>query len=409
MNFKIAIKYFIISLLCKTNVSLCQTSLNFNEFLEPEGKLRFVQLDPDLRLSPYNSLTIGGYYRSQSVKNLFVSNTFLRINYRDNLTDYKVLRIKPAFNINKYLKKRRGLFVASYNSIDYIYFLNPEDGYETNSINSIGFGIGRVENISTVNQASRIFKNIPELGEIIDISATKEIFKLASELRKLDYVFLQDNRLKTIRKVDSFLSYFTSKGFDLNNTYLTSRLIDGFSSTRFRPSNYIGNIFSSSRPNPTDIHTIFRMLSTDPIGEHSFGQKIQVLLQHWKIHHPLENNLNATSIKLDLMKSFGLSNDIRVNIYSQGNYFLIPKETISMRTGVSLYYTPNARTFLGVSINHRSVTKEDDKIDSWLLNGAITYFISYNSQIRLNINIDSYEDPNYIRENLLIQFQQYFY
>jgi|GEM_PF-5797907 len=379
---------------------IAQLKLDWSDYKEPDGKIWFLRLNPTSDIWTRRDLRLRADYNFREIKNQSLLDVDLDLFYinqhseSDITTSY--LTFQPEINYTKYLKKRRGLFLQTKNDIYYSKALSENRIDDLRLTNSVGIGFGRLEEISAVNQSMRILENIEELSDKLNPESQSEVFSLAILLRQLDYYFERDGRIRTIKRVEQFLSYFKDKSIDLNNPLTTAQLIDGYYNSRNRP--FVGGFFSSRSIAPTALENVIIYLANDPIGDNFYGQKISLEIEHWRNNDPNELDLKATSLKLDLMKSFAISNYIRTNIFGLGHYFINSDYVKhAYRFGASGFYTPNARTQVGITAQYKGVANEFEDLKYLQLNTSVSYFISFRTVLTGWFRF--YDTDNYIERN----------
>jgi len=390
-----------------------QSAIKLSEFKEPSGKLLYLRVNPDAAVGDSRRINLGSALNSRILKEHSIFNTFLGLSYQNLKSSEYIVSNIGLVNLNldytKYFTKRRGFFVETLNDSALAYNINNEKKYNINSINSIGIGIGRIEEVSTVNQAYRILNNTSELSDHFDTQEQEEIFRLATLLRELDYYFVRDARIRNLKRTEMFLDYFKENSIDLNDSYRTAQLLDGYLNSRYRPTGNLG-LFRGLIFINQDLERFILNLPNDPIGEHGFGQKASLAIEHWSEDNSFIENFNATSLKIDLMKSFQISNFIRYNVYGLANYFIeSPIISYAYRAGISGYYTPNARTNLGLSLQYKEVANSETSLGYFHILINSTYYISYNSVVTAQLSLDTSDSQISPNNNFSVQLNHYFY
>lgn len=377
-------QFLFIILLALTMIShgYSQYKIDWDAFKEPDGTLLYARFQPQANIAESNRFSFGSLVifreiSDKSVLNLRNSITYSSREVSSNENAVKILSTTGNIDYSRYLNERRGWFVETKNQIG---FLKQFDIDRTipDLINSIGFGKGRIEEVSTVIQSYRIIQNVEAVANAVALG-DEEVFALATLLRELDYLFVQDNRIRTISRMSSYLDHFSKRSIDLYDTDITAQLVDGFFNSRRQPV-ILGYYRSFNRHSPDQLESLVENLSDDPIGDSHFGQKASVSIERWRDGNRNDRHIDVASIKLDMMKSFGISNTIKINAYSAGHYFFNSQDlNYAYRVGVSAYHTPSARAGWGISLMYKEISERFDHLSFPELNIQASYFFSYDT------------------------------
>lgn len=367
-----------------TNENL-RPKIKWGDYKEPNGRLLYLKLNPDLifRESKTYRLETELTYRNLKEHSIIhgqFSNLYSYHIIEDGIDATQSINFTTEFNYSKYLNSRRGLFIDSRNDLFTNRRIESEDWHFSSFTNSLGIGIGRLEETSTVNQAYRIIENVDQLYNLRQTENQEEIFALATLLRELDYHFVRDPRRRMVNQMALFLDHFKNRSYDLNQTQTTAQLIDGYLNSRYRP--FIGGFGNRFTPfNRADLEYWIDRLDGDPIGEYFYGQKARVSIERWSNTSP-SDSLSTNSVNFEFMKSFGISNAVKINTYGLTRHFFNTSEfDYGYKVGASAYYTPDARTSLGISLMRKGYANDTSKIEFQEVVLTAAYYLNYDTVV----------------------------
>ncbi|NNL91564.1 MAG: hypothetical protein HKO66_04970 [Saprospiraceae bacterium] len=358
------------------------TSINaqvdWKAYNEPDGTFERLFVSPSISFDSQNSFNniksefnfeTDGFYNHRKVSELSIQeirfSPEVNIQYLDQeelglgtQTNYSLLS-RIDYNLTKYLKERRGLFVgASVNS--FVLLRNEIDGINRNSDFqelSLSLGKGRLENVSTVYQAIRIQNQTQaDAGYQQD-----RLFSLADVLRTNDYNNKLDSRYRSIENTTNALNELEAIGIPLSTHY---EIVNAIDALRFeRPSLiYNGLLYQAGVRSNIEIEN--EDVDFLAFGEFRYHKAINQKW-HWS------NNFEA---------SYNLTEDI-----------------YNINNAIAVSYFPTGRTLIQFknAIGHRSFEFTDATITSINNSLSIRYFVSPELSIFGNINSNlNYNNSN---------------
>ena len=407
---------YVLMFLMTSNFAMGQkyyNTINWDKYEEPEGKYSYLNLSPALTISKGSLLNFGGdyYFRRNTellVQDASVFGSFYR-ERREDEQETNGISISPRVTTTKYLKKRRGLFLEMYNSLQA--YNNTESDYKTTRLeNYFAFGVGRLEDVSTLYQSNRILGSIAKLRDYIDVESNEEKFELAIQLKELDYLFLRDFRVQRKEKEKIFLDYFKNKGIDMSDTDVLVSLLDGYRYSRQYP--YFNRIFGNY-PRINSTNAIYSYIETarNPITFFREGQTIKIGVDDYRFDgfNTFFEEVKSNSLFLDLRKSISVHDRFRVSAYSESKYHFKSDNTVSLNLGARCIYVPSDRTFVTFSYDFANAFNAEEKISINRFEISSVYFINYNTTFNLHLQWHPKTSSFDVENGIYFGVNRYFY
>jgi len=334
------------------------SQVEWNKYEEPSGVFKRLSINPsftfntdyDGRFTDIDTdFSADAIYTSRKVDTLSILNTFSNSFIGFGLTkindnDARNFAIfNPSINVNfdKYLKKRRGIFISGNLSsrLDLQFRTNSKNQYNDFTSIKIGIGTGRIENVSTLYQAIRV-NNQLNSGSLL---SQDQLFSLADKIRTFDYNTTLDSRMARVENTTNYLNQLRDLGYQLISFQEISNAIDAF---QFERPTFIG---SGSRF-LFDINYFFSL--DNDISDYSFGL-------NYEYQKPINKNWHWSN---SFISNYQLSSDFLLVTNSTAiNYFPSGRTQITMTQNI--FYNKGFSFFSSSSLNYS-------------LNTSINYFVS---------------------------------
>jgi len=205
------------------------------------------------------------------------------------------------------------------------------------TIPQLSIGYGRIENISAVYQASRIYYQLNNENT----HKSEDLFPLADLIRSFRYNNTLDNRYRNIEIETAYLTALKAAGYDLENFYQITNALDAF---RFENPSFLGS-----------------------------GYEIKLGISRTiSISEDLTNN----AIQFNTALNFDLPINAHFHLHNQFSSNTVFSNFTRLRLFNRLQYFPSNRTILSLSQTVNYQSNLGTRFFSYLITGNGTYFVS---------------------------------
>ncbi len=373
-------------------------SENDRTYFSTNGSLNFYSRKETRRYQGYQSASAGFSSSLEKSEYHFTDTTKQDEQYNNvrinlNTTNYFYFNNNLFFKISdyQYLSRNSG-FVSEKNTNTNTNEKEESDNISVDNELSLGFGIGRIENVSDARLALYILDDLNKFNRLSKIPTQEEVFEFADFLTKEFNKRIIDDRIKQIEQSMAIDSFLISKGWVSKNDGLFFGLVkDNCMNSRL----YVWNTGQMLEFQFTP--GVYYYKST----RKNYEDDVQIDKSWFEnINRFLDFNLNykySKVLSLKWLHNYSIQGGfaLRRNEYSPDYYVDINEKSVYLHPSYSIAFMPNTRTQIITNIGligEKYFVKEST--DYYKVNSDFdlqcTYYIS--PKLRLSASGSIYND-----------------